>query len=166
MSTYRSSRTADQRIADDFMAGQMACGVCAKLSPKEDLSTYGARCFDCYIAYCRQGRQYPPLSLAQRKEMAGKVRAALAGGLRASPKQHMEHLAELERRGEATPGQRGFLAASRRMLGGGVEPAPVAASSPTSDPNTHAFAGPARPVAPPTHPEPDDAPAWVTEDQQ
>lgn len=149
MSSYRSA-VRDQRIADDFTKTQAACTHCARLADVEALNTYGARCFDCYCSFCAQGRHYQSLSWEDRKAMAQRVRDALAGGLRAPPREHMAHLAALESAGKATIGQRWFLAASRRPMAG-VGADQVAARKPVEQAHS---------------PQPEDAtepPSWATE---
>lgn len=150
MSTYRATR-ADQRTADDFLAGHMACSFCGLATDKAEPATYGARCLACYRAYCDQGRHYPSLSIAQRKAMAQRVRVALVGGLRLSGAQHIEHLAKLEAEGRATPAQRGFLAAARRPAAQVQGQEVAAAPPPAEDARTHL----------PVVAEAEDVPAWV-----
>lgn len=112
MTTYRASRR-DLAIADEATESIMACTFCNTLTPVADLNTYGARCFSCYRSYCTGDRYFPPLSVAQRREMAEVVRKAIAGGLRASPRDHIAYLEAKEAAGTASPAQRGFLAAVR-----------------------------------------------------
>lgn len=104
----------DQQIASDYTASHMACSFCKSLTEVSELSTYGSRCFACYRSYCDQDRHFEGLSIAQRKEMAGRVKLALAGGLRASPRDHIAYLEAKEAAGTATTAQRGFLSAVRK----------------------------------------------------
>lgn len=140
----------DARVADEYLGAHAACTFCSRQTAKDDLNTYGARCFDCYREYCSQGRYYPPLSRADRAAMASRVRQALGGGLRLPGAQH---IAQLQRRADAgeelSPGQRGFLQAVRRASGIVDEPVaradavvlveinprpdPVACSAPADD---------------------------------
>ena len=104
----------DVQIANDTQTTTvLACAFCNTLTPVNDLNTYGARCFSCYRDYCDQGRHFPGLTRDQRREMADRVKVALAGGLRASPRDHIAHLEAKEAAGTASPAQRGFLAAVR-----------------------------------------------------
>lgn len=104
----------DVQIANDTpTVTVLPCTFCNTLTPVADLNTYGARCFSCYRDYCDQGRHFPSLSRDQRRDMGALVKAALAGGLRASPRDHIAHLEAKEAAGTATPAQRGFLAAVR-----------------------------------------------------
>ena len=103
----------DIQIANENAQSVMPCTFCNTLTVVEDLNTYGARCFSCYREYCTMGRHYEGLTREMRKDMAETVKRALAGGLRASPREHMRHLAQLESEGKASPAQRGFLAAAR-----------------------------------------------------
>ena len=91
----------------------LACTFCHAPTPVADLNTYGARCFSCYARYCSMDRHFDGLTKAMRLDMAARVKAALAGGLRASPRDHIAHLEAKEAAGTATPAQRGFLAAVR-----------------------------------------------------
>lgn len=91
----------------------LACTFCNTLTPVADLNTYGARCYSCYQDYCTHGRRFPSLSRDMRREMADAVKVALAGGLRASPRDHIAYLEAKEEAGTASPAQRGFLAAVR-----------------------------------------------------
>ncbi len=104
----------DTQVADEYSRKHAQCTVCNAPTEVEELNTYGARCFACYGRYCHQGRYFPPLSKAERLEMAARVKAALAGGLRASPRDHMAYLSAKEEAGTASPAQRAFLAAARR----------------------------------------------------
>ncbi len=118
MATYRSSadQRRDQRIANEVEAVEvMPCTFCQTLTPVLDLNTYGARCYTCYRNYCEGDRHDPSLTRDQRRDMAGIVKAALAGGLRASPQEHIRHLQAKEEAGTATPAQRGFLVAVRSL---------------------------------------------------
>lgn len=112
--TYRGSRR-DQQIADEFNKTQAPCTFCTRLTDVDALSTYGARCFDCYREYCEQGRHYPSLTRHDRAAMAKKLRQVLAGGVRPHHRDYMADFATRVEAGELTsPGQRGFLSAARR----------------------------------------------------
>lgn len=115
MSTYKASRR-DVAIADESTTTVLACGFCQTLTPVDDLNTYGARCYACYREYCTQGRHFPSLTREDRRDMAKRVSQALAGGLRASSRGHIQSLEAKEAEGSATAGQRGFLAAVRSAL--------------------------------------------------
>lgn len=104
----------DAQVADEYIRKHAQCTACHAPTEVDELNTYGARCFACYARYCHQDRYFPSLSKAQRLEMAARVKAALGGGLRASPRDHMAHLAAKEAAGTASPAQRAFLAAARR----------------------------------------------------
>ena len=105
------------RIANEAEAVElMPCTFCNAHTPVTDLNTYGARCFSCYARYCSMGRHFEPLTKAMRKDMGERVKAALVGGLRASPRDHIAYLEAKEAAGTASPAspaQRGFLAAVR-----------------------------------------------------
>ena len=104
----------DVQIANDTQtATVLACTFCNTLTPIADLNTYGARCFSCYARYYSMDRHFESLTKAMRKDMGEWVKAALAGGLRASPRDHIAHLEAKEAAGTASPAQRGFLAAVR-----------------------------------------------------
>jgi len=148
MSTYRNSRR-DVAVADDYIASRMDCRGCHASTDRAELALHGGQCVGCYRAYCEQGRHYPALSIPQRKAALDRVRVALAGGLRASPRQHIDHLAELERTGQATPGQRGFLAAAGRVS---QREAAEQAPQPQPQPAQTALAEPLG-----------EPPAWTTE---
>ncbi len=126
MSTYRSARR-DTAVADDYLKTQAPCSFCAKLADVDTLNTYGARCWDCYRDFCAQGRHYPSLGKDDRRAMAGKLSAVLAGGLRPDAGRH---LADLSRRTTLTAGQRGFLGAvaSHKLPPEGDAPAAVDAA--------------------------------------
>ncbi len=112
MNTYRSAKR-DMQIADTVDKPQGVCTFCNTVTEVDDLNTYGARCYPCYRNYCEGDRHYPGLSRDQRRDMAGLVKTALAGGLRASPRDHIAYLESKEAAGTASPAQRGFLAAVR-----------------------------------------------------
>lgn len=114
MSTYRSAKR-DMQTANEVDKPQGVCSFCNTVTAVDDLNTYGARCYPCYRHYCEGDRHYPGLTRDQRRDMAGIVKAALAGGLRASPQQHIRYLQAKEEAGTATPAQRGFLAAVRSL---------------------------------------------------
>jgi hypothetical protein len=104
----------DVQIANDTQTVTvLACTFCHTLTPVADLNTYGARCYTCYRDYCEGKRHYPSLTREQRRDMGALVKAALAGGLRASPRDHIANLEAKEAAGTASPAQRGFLAAVR-----------------------------------------------------
>ena len=116
MSTYKASRR-DVAIADEAPPTTvLQCTFCHVLTPVDDLNTYGARCYACYREYCSQGRHFPSLTRDDRRDMAQRVSKALAGGLRASSRDHIRSLEAKEADGAATAGQRGFLAAVRSAL--------------------------------------------------
>lgn len=127
MSTYRNAKR-DVAVANDFLADQLPCAICRSLANHTDLAAYGARCFDCYRAYCGQGRYFPPLSKAERQAMADTVRTALRGGTRPAPREHIAHLAGLVAAGTASAGQRAFMAGLRAPAAadaGAVAVAPI-----------------------------------------
>lgn len=152
----------DHQIAADFTSSQMTCSFCGLLSDKTDLATYGARCLSCYRAYCEQGRRYPVLTPERRREMGQRLREALSGGMRASPRQHLANLRQRAASGQPmTAGQRGFLEAARGAftddLPAVLEPASVVipalrahptASEPAPAPRAESF---------------EEPPAWATE---
>ena len=143
----------DAKVADEYLGAHAPCTFCGKQTGKDDLNTYGARCFDCYREYCGQGRHYPSLSRADRAAMARRVREALSGGLRLPGR---EHIAQLQRRADAgedlSPGQRGFLQAVRRSSGIADEPAPArSVEAPPAPIHSDATAD-------------DEPPPWVLED--
>lgn len=117
----------DQRIANDYHDGHMACSWCNTMTPKAELAELGARCRPCFDDYCRGGRPTISLTPQQRSTMGARVKAAMAGGKRLAG---AEHIAMLQRRADAgeglSPGVRGFLAAVRRASGIVDEPAPAA----------------------------------------
>jgi hypothetical protein len=112
MSTYRSAKR-DMQIADQVNKPQGVCTFCNTVTEVDDLNTYGARCYTCYRNYCEGDRHYPSLTRDQRRDMGALVKTALAGGLRASPRDHIAYLEAKEEAGTASPAQRGFLAAVR-----------------------------------------------------
>lgn len=113
----------DVQIANDYGSEpNLACTFCHAPTPVSDLNTYGARCFSCYARYCSMDRHFDGLTKAMRKDMGERVKAALSGGLRASPRDHIAYLEAKEAAGTASPAQRGFLAAVRNS-----------AKAPTSD---------------------------------
>ena len=148
MSTYRSAKR-DAAVADQFLEQLLACSFCGVMAPHSDLAAFGARCSNCFRAYCvGNSARSVPLSRAERTEMAASVKSALAGGMRASPRQHLAYLAEKVANGTATAGQRGFVDAARGIAAG----RPVSAAVDQVQP-------PSRP-APPVD---DDPPAWAVE---
>ena len=107
----------DAQIADDYNAGNMPCAVCKATTPVQDLNTYGARCFACYMRYCNQDRYCPALSVEKRRAMAGALKSALSGGMKAIPREYMQQMRERQESGERmTAGPRGFLDAARLPL--------------------------------------------------
>lgn len=157
MSTYRNAKL-DSAVANDFLAGRMPCTVCRLSTDQAELSGYGARCLGCYQSYCGQGRHYPALSIEQRKASAASLRVVIVGGLRASGWQHIEHLAALERAGQATPGQRGFLAATRRLQ---LPQGDAGYAQPAHRPPASAYMAPQQQADSPADADP---PSWATED--
>ena len=117
MTTYRSSKTRDVAIADEFLAEYKPCTFCGVSSPHADLAMYGARCRGCFDAYCTQGRYFPPLAAGERRAAAEALRQALAGGPRPSGRQFIANLQARADSGERlTAGQRGFLESARRQV--------------------------------------------------
>ena len=148
MSTYRSAKR-DTAVADEFMAQMLPCSFCGAMSPHSDLAAFGARCANCFRAYCvGNSARSVPLSRSERAEMAASVKSALAGGMRASPRQHLAYLAEKVANGTATAGQRGFVEAARGIAAG----RPVSAAVDRVQPSSRAAA-----------PVDDDPPAWAVE---
>jgi hypothetical protein len=161
--TYRGSRR-DQRIADEFLDGNMPCSICGAHTSRDDLSTLGARCRPCYELYCSGGRQWPRLTPQDRRAMADRVRAALMGaGSRPSGKQLIAAFQARVDAGETlSPGQRGFLEAARRNSGASSEAVAIPAAIPAT-----VFPPAAGRVAAPVMaagPESDDVPPWVLDD--
>lgn len=104
----------DVQIANEYGSGpNLACTFCQAPTRVSYLNTYGARCFSCYARYCSMDRHFDGLTKAMRLDMATRVKAALAGGLRATPRHHIAQLDAKEAAGAATPAQRGFLGAVR-----------------------------------------------------
>lgn len=59
----------DQRIATECMADHMSCTGCGKATHRSVMAELGARCKDCYEAYCAAAfrpRQARPDTQAQR----------------------------------------------------------------------------------------------------
>ena len=151
--TYRETRR-DQATASDYLSGYMACSLCNAQTDKADLGMFGARCRACYDDYCRQGRHYPGLTPIARRAMAEQVKRAIGGGLRLSGKDHVAQLQSRAESGERlSAGQRGFLAAVNRQIGG--------SAAPVAFPIVVDIAAAAMPQA--AIPA-DDAPALATED--
>jgi hypothetical protein len=75
-------------MADD----NLPCMVCRSPTPRETLSTYGARCVRCYRAYCAEPMHAPerfPIdkSVPHDHAWAYRLRAKKAAGIRLSPAQ-------------------------------------------------------------------------------
>ena len=98
MTTYKS-RTRDEAVADNYLATQMACKWCTKLTDTTELTTYGARCWACYSAYCREGQapQYAQLTRDDKRAILEKLRSI---GMPKNPKAWAYSLKEREEAGE------------------------------------------------------------------
>ena len=118
MSTYRSNKSRDVAIADEFLANFSPCTFCGISTPHADLANLGARCRICFEAYCTQGRRFPPLSADMRRAAAEALHQTLASNRRPSGRQFIARLQARHDAGERlTAGQRGFLDATRRQAG-------------------------------------------------
>lgn len=53
--------------------GSATCLICRAPTPTKTLSDFGARCFPCYQAYCRE-----PQSKPDRSRAAERIRAEIA----------------------------------------------------------------------------------------
>ena len=116
MSTYRSNKSRDVAIADEFLSSFAPCTFCGVSTLYKDLADLGARCRRCFDAFCTQGRRYPVLSPEDRRNMAEALRKAIGGGLRQDGRQFVAALQARADAGERlTSGQRGFLEAARRQ---------------------------------------------------
>ena len=76
MSLLRARQRTAEVMADGAGAPIYHCLLCRAPTPHEHLITYGARCFDCFRAYCREvqpsqsytkaGDQSSPREVVQR----------------------------------------------------------------------------------------------------
>lgn len=71
-------RTAEKMAGDER---RMACMTCGESTTIETLSSFGARCFPCYQAYCREPFQQRPRSPA-----AERIRAEIAAAGKELPR--------------------------------------------------------------------------------
>lgn len=64
--TYRS-RAAAQSADGSAPSSEasLACSFCGTPTPQSTLSTLGARCFNCYLAFCRQ--QQPKVFVGDKR---------------------------------------------------------------------------------------------------
>ena len=96
-----SARNDDKRVADEASASYMACSFCGKQTLKSTLSEYGARCFECFEAYCRNGD--PPVRLTDedKAEVMRKLLVLASNfGRPADPKAWAYALRDREQSGE------------------------------------------------------------------
>jgi hypothetical protein len=76
--TYRSRAAAQSADgAAPSSEASLACSFCGTPTPQSTLSTLGARCFTCYLAFCRQ--QQPKVFVGdKRQDVRGWARALKA----------------------------------------------------------------------------------------
>jgi hypothetical protein len=111
MSSYRE--VVKQLAGDD----RMACRWCNKLTLVETLNQYGARCFECYEAYCHEvpGGSVPT-TRSEKFALLGQIRQVIAQPTR-DPKQWAYDLQQRELRGDRlTPAQRDAWRAAARWV--------------------------------------------------
>ncbi len=87
-STYRSGKSRDQAIADEYLGNFMACSKCGVATEVRTLSNLGAQCERCFDAYCARFTPAAPKRLstadlkAKLKALSDPRFAAVAAGLR------------------------------------------------------------------------------------
>lgn len=78
--TYRSTKR-DEAVADDYLASHAKCTFCGSLAPHADIARFGARCQECYSAYCAEVNPswWPnrTLSADERAKVIRKARRSL-----------------------------------------------------------------------------------------
>lgn len=66
MTTYRT-RAAER--GDEALPGsELPCSACSTPTPRETLGSFGARCYPCYAAYCRDVPHWSPERKAIQRE--------------------------------------------------------------------------------------------------
>lgn len=74
MSQYAETRARTARkMAGDDVAPNRQCTTCGTTTDVKTLTDFGARCFPCYAAYCRE-----PFVQLERSPAALKIRAEIA----------------------------------------------------------------------------------------
>jgi hypothetical protein len=69
----------DQQTANEYLGAHLPCRVCSGMTNRDDLSTYGAQCFDCYRRWQCQapGGDAPRMSRDERLGLLHRLRGAL-----------------------------------------------------------------------------------------
>lgn len=80
MSRYADTRR-DQQIADDYLAEHGACMRCRSMTQRSELAALGARCRQCYDAFCADANPSwlpnRPLRAEERARLIERAKGAL-----------------------------------------------------------------------------------------
>lgn len=101
--SYRDVRQA--MVGNHEPEGAFPCLFCTTPTNRDTLSTLGARCFPCYVAYCKEGfSDIGPLSIADKRDIMQSLRSF--GRSANSPRNWARKLKERHEAGEClTPAQ-------------------------------------------------------------
>ena len=100
MSLLRARQRTAEVLADGAGSPVYHCLLCRAPTPHEHLSTYGARCFECFRSYCRENQP---------------TRNYVKADAQSSPREVVQRLLDRQAAGESmSKAQLDFLATAKK----------------------------------------------------